>query len=116
MDAVSRGCRFDKEGKTTFITAFYAVPTGVGRSRLLIRYARAVAPWFNMPRWLFGIFLNSFLVRPLAVSCPAPALPRCPCRLWYLDPICQTARQGTSGLCKCYGMHRLVLGISTPRH
>ncbi len=33
-------CRFDKHGKTTFITAFYAVPTGVGRCRLLLRCAR----------------------------------------------------------------------------
>jgi hypothetical protein len=32
-------CRFDKQGKTTFITAFYAVPTGVGRCRLLLRCA-----------------------------------------------------------------------------
>ena len=30
-------CRFDKQGKTTVVSAFYAVPTGVGRSRLLLR-------------------------------------------------------------------------------
>ncbi|KAK9804097.1 hypothetical protein WJX73_007161 [Symbiochloris irregularis] len=56
-----RWSRFDQEGKTSFITAFYAIPLGIGRSRLLIRYARSIAPWFKAPRWLFSMFLNGFL-------------------------------------------------------
>lgn len=54
--------RFDKQGVTNFITAFYAVPTGVGRSRLLVRYCRSIAPSLKLPTWLVAIQMNRFLV------------------------------------------------------
>ncbi|KAK9838314.1 hypothetical protein WJX81_004064 [Elliptochloris bilobata] len=56
-----RWARFDASGRTTFITAFWASPAGLGRTRFFLRYARSIAPWFHPPRWLFHILINGFL-------------------------------------------------------
>jgi hypothetical protein len=34
---------------------------GFGRTRMFIRYARSIAPWFHPPRWLFSIGANYFV-------------------------------------------------------
>jgi Pheophorbide a oxygenase len=47
--------RYNPSGRTAFIVSFYALPTGLGRSRLLARYARSIAPWFHPPRCMQGM-------------------------------------------------------------
>ena len=47
--------------KAKFIACFWAVPTGVGRSTLFVRYVRSVATWVPTPRWLLAMGLNKFL-------------------------------------------------------
>ncbi|KAK3233913.1 hypothetical protein CYMTET_55818 [Cymbomonas tetramitiformis] len=54
-----RTCRRDADGNTSFINAFWAVPTGIGRSRLLL--AGVVKGPIVPPRWVMHIFLNNFL-------------------------------------------------------
>lgn len=49
------------EEDAKFIAAFYVSPTGVGRSRLFVRYARSLAPWLPIPRWLLALGLNDFV-------------------------------------------------------
>ena len=53
-------CRFDDEGKTSFKTVFWLVPTGVGRSRFL---SKGYAPGKKkgLPRWVQHLFINRFL-------------------------------------------------------
>ena len=41
---------------------------GFGRTRMFIRYARSIAPWFHPPRWLFSIGANYFVDQ----VCPGP--------------------------------------------
>ena len=53
------GRRRDAQGKSKFLTCFWVLPTGVGRSRLLTA-AVTQAP-FLPPRWVIHLGLNSFL-------------------------------------------------------
>lgn len=56
-----RWSRKDAQGRCSFVTAFYCVPSGIGRSRFLTRYARSSFTWLPFPRWLQAILLNQFL-------------------------------------------------------
>eukprot|EP00891_Asterochloris_glomerata_P009043 jgi/Astpho2/9043/Aster-x1561 len=53
--------RRDQNDRTNFITAFYVLPVGLGRTRFIARYIRSLAPNLHPPRWLTSIFLNRFL-------------------------------------------------------
>jgi len=56
-----RWSRLDEAGKTKTFTAFWAVPTGVGRSRLMLRFLRSSGTWLRVPTWLFSIATNAFV-------------------------------------------------------
>ena len=60
-------CRLDSKGDTSTFTAFWAVPTGVGRSRLMLRFLRSSGTWLRVPTWLFSIATNAFVVRTLGL-------------------------------------------------
>jgi len=49
------------EEDASFVAAFYVSPLAVGRSRLFVRYARSIAPWLPVPRWLLAMGLNGFV-------------------------------------------------------
>lgn len=50
--------RADASGATRFMLAFYVLPQGLSRTRLMIRVVRQ-GP--KLPRWLFNMFQNRFL-------------------------------------------------------
>ncbi|KAL0049294.1 hypothetical protein WJX82_010688 [Trebouxia sp. C0006] len=51
----------DKQGSTNFISAFYLLPAGFGKTRFMSRYVRSIAPKVHPPRWLVSIALNRFV-------------------------------------------------------
>ena len=58
-------CRVDAKGETKTFTAFWAVPTGVGRSRLMLRFVtNTLPPWLRIPTWIFSMATNAFVVSP----------------------------------------------------
>lgn len=56
-----RWSRHDKQGSTNFISAFYLLPAGFGKTRFMSRYVRSIAPKVHPPRWLVSIALNRFV-------------------------------------------------------
>lgn len=52
-------CRRDANGDTKFVTAFWVVPTGTGKSRFLSAGVGQLP--FQVPRWIQHVFLNAFL-------------------------------------------------------
>lgn len=53
--------RVDDEGLAPIFSAFWAIPTGVGRSRLMLRFVRSSMLWLQIPVWLYGIVSNGFV-------------------------------------------------------
>lgn len=52
-------CRRNAKGETKFVTAFWVVPTGTGKSRFLSAGVGKMP--FQVPRWIQHVTLNAFL-------------------------------------------------------